>query len=53
MTAKQQKYHYIQCLSHIINLATQAFLLGKTANTTLEKLKLAYSKQDFNTIIAI
>jgi hypothetical protein len=53
ITAKQQKRRRIRCLSHIVNLAAQAFLLGKAADTTLEELELAYSRQDFNTITAI
>ena len=53
ITAKQRKRRRIRCLSHVVNLATQAFLLGKTADTTLEELELAYSRQDFDAIAAI
>jgi len=53
MTVKQWKCYCIWCLSYIVNLAAQAFLLSKTVETTLKKLKLVYNKQDFNAIVAI
>ena len=53
MTERQRKRRRLRCLGHVVNLAAQAFLLGKTADTTLEELKLAYSRRDFNTIAMI
>ena len=37
----------------MVNLAAQAFLLGKKADTTLEELELAYSRHDFELIAKI
>jgi len=53
MLEKQQKRCWLRCLSYIVNLAAQAFLLGKKANTILEELELAYSRHDFKFIVKI
>jgi len=50
---KQQKHCQLWCLSYIVNLYAQAFLLGKKADTTLEELKLAYSRHNFKLIAKI
>ena len=43
ITERQWKCYYLWCLGHVVNLAAQAFFLGKTVDTTLEELELAYS----------
>ena len=53
MSEKQQKRRRLRCLGHVVNLAAQAFLLGKKADTTLEELELAYSRHDFELIAKI
>ena len=50
---KQRKRRRLRCLSYIVNLAAQAFLLGKKVDTTLEELELAYSRHDFKLIAKI
>ena len=50
ITEKQRKRCRLWCLGYIVNLAAQAFLLGRAADTTLEELELAYSRQDFEAI---
>ena len=42
MNAKQRLRRRLRCLGHIINLAAQAFLLGKQSQETSEQLELAY-----------
>jgi len=53
MSVKQRRRHRLRCLSHVVNLCAQAFLLGKKAKSTLEELESAYSKQDFKAIATI
>ena len=53
MSEKQRKRRRLRCLGHVVNLAAQAFLLGKKADTTLEELELAYSRHDFELIAKI
>lgn len=53
MIERQRKCCRLRCLGYVVNLAAQAFLLGKAADTTLEELKLAYSRWDFNAIVMI
>jgi len=53
MSEKQRKRCRLRYLGHVVNLAAQAFLLGKKADTTLEELELAYSRHDFNLITKI
>lgn len=50
MNAKQRLRRRLRCLGHIINLAAQAFLLGKQSQETLEQLELAYHRHDFDAI---
>jgi hypothetical protein len=53
MSEKQRKRRRLRCLAHVVNLAAQAFLLGKRSDTTLEELQLAYSRHDFEAIANI
>ena len=50
---RQRKRRRLRYLGHVVNLAAQAFLLGKTTDTTLEELELAYGRRDFEAIAII
>ena len=52
MNAKQRLPRRLRCLGHIINLAAQAFFLGKQSQETLDQLELAYHRHDFDAGIA-
>ena len=52
-TKKQRERRRLRCLGHIINLAAQAFLLGKKAEITIDELEIAYIRNDFDKIAAI
>src|SRR5436189_153017 len=53
MNAKQRRRRRLRCLGHVINLAAQAFLFGKTSQETLEELDVAYRRHDFEAIAKV
>ena len=53
MSQKQRRRRRLRCLGHVVNIAAQAFLLGKGAEKTLDELEIAFLRQDFQKIADI
>jgi len=50
MSVKQRKRRRLRCFGHIINLCTQAFLIGKDAEKVCKELDTAYHEGDLKKI---
>lgn len=53
MNGKQRRRRRLRCLGHVINLSAQTFLLGRTAERTLDELEIAYLRSDFEKVTTI
>ena len=47
MTPKQRHHRRLRCLGHIINLCSQAFLMGRNCEKELKKLEKHYARGDY------
>jgi hypothetical protein len=50
MTPKQRRHRRLRCLGHIINLCSQAFLMGRICEKEIKKLEKHYQRGDYSKV---
>jgi hypothetical protein len=50
LTPKQRRHRRLRCLGHIINLCSQAFLMGRNCEKEIKKLEKHYQRGDYSKV---